>query len=232
MPLVSKLWVIMPAYNEEEAISSVIHSWSKALRNTAPNHILCMLNDGSKDKTLEKLRTLEKEIPNLKIIDKRNTGHGPTCIAGYKMALAEGAEWILQIDSDGQCDPCYFALLWQLRNKHPVIYGYRYKREDGISRLVISRLISILVLLASGVWVRDTNVPYRLMRADALKKALPNLPENFSLANILLSVSQQSETGITWVPIVFRKRSGGVSSMNIRSFFKHAVAVVRQLRRS
>lgn len=226
----SRLWVIMPAYNEEEAIRTVMMSWTECLRKVEPDHMLCVLNDGSKDGTLEKLRTLEKEIPTLSIVDKPNTGHGPTCIAGYELALSKGAEWVFQIDSDGQCDPKYFAELWAARSTHPLLYGFRVKREDGVSRLMISRLISVLVFLCSGVWVRDSNVPYRLMRADALRKSLRYIPANFSLSNILLSVFQQSQAGIFWMPIVFRKRSGGASSMSLRSFGRHAWILGKQLR--
>ncbi len=222
----------MPAYNEEAAIAPVVKAWSIVLSAVVPDHTLYVLNDGSKDGTLAKLRSLEKEMPNLKVVDKQNTGHGPTCVEGYTLALREGADWILQIDSDGQCDPCYFESLWRLREKHPVIYGFRRKREDGMLRLFISRCISVLIVLSCGVWVRDSNVPYRLMRRDALLKALPNIPADFSLANILLSVFQESQTGITWVPIVFRTRTGGVSSMKMRTFLPHARALMSQLRRS
>ncbi len=225
----SRLWVIMPAYNEEEAIRSVVTSWAECLRTVESDHMLCVLNDGSKDGTLSRLQSLEKEIPTLSIVDKPNTGHGPTCIAGYELALSKGAEWVFQIDSDGQCDPRYFAELWAGRKDHPLLYGFRAKREDGVSRLLISRLISVLVFLCSGVWVRDSNVPYRLMRADALRKSLQHIPAHFSLSNILLSVFQQSQTGIFWMPIVFRKRSGGASSMNLRNFGKHACILGKQL---
>ena len=105
---INNLWVIMPVYNEEEAIGSVIDEWEKSLSENIAGYTFCILNDGSKDGTLGILRQYETKYPQIKIIDKPNSGHGQTCIYGYKLALNNGAEWIFQIDSDGQCAPEYF----------------------------------------------------------------------------------------------------------------------------
>src|SRR5262249_50681905 len=163
-----ELWLVVPVYNEEQSLRSMINEWMPAVRAVAPDFVFCALNDGSRDSSLEVLREMKKEHPELRVVDKSNSGHGQTCVHGYRLAEAEGAQWILQIDSDGQCDPEFFSRFWEARKHHPVIYGFRAQRDDGLKRYFISRIVSVATYVGTGIWVRDANVPYRLMHVDAV----------------------------------------------------------------
>ena len=103
------------------------------------------------------------------------------------------------------------------------------RRDDGWARWAISRAVSLVGLLATGTWVGDANVPYRLMRRDALALALEELPADFHLTNILLAVRLQRLTGIRWVPIRFRERHGGTPSIRAGSFVANGRLLFRQL---
>src|SRR2546425_92097 len=82
------------------------HEWFSYLRIVSSNFVFFAINDGSKDETAKILASLRAELgPRLRVVNKTNSGHGLTCREGYELALAEGTEWIFQIDSDGQCDP-------------------------------------------------------------------------------------------------------------------------------
>ena len=106
-------------------------------------------------------------------MDQSNSGHGRSCVRGYHTAVSWNAEWIFQIDSDGQCDPHYFPSLWDKRNEKRSVYGFRYKRDDGLKRLLISRVLTWFVYAATrGTWVRDPNVPYRLMHVSTMAQRL------------------------------------------------------------
>jgi glycosyltransferase involved in cell wall biosynthesis len=222
----------MPVYNEEECVKEVVLEWLTALRNQPVLFKLCVMNDGSKDATLTILNTLAHTNPELLIVDKANSGHGQTCIEGYKLGLQQGAEWIFQIDSDGQCDPHYFSEAIALSQKHKVVYGFRKTRDDGFKRYLISRVLSIFTFAATGVWVRDANVPYRLMHKTALDNIVNKVPADFYLSNILISVLQQREFGIKWINIHFRDRSGGSPSVKAISFVKHGLKVFKQLKQA
>lgn len=226
------VWAVMPVYNEEEALPQVARDWSAALMAAAPDHVFCILNDGSKDGTKDILDSLARELPNIRAVHKANSGHGQTCVDGYALALEHGADWVLQIDSDGQCDPKYFATFWAQREAHPVLYGYRRKRLDGWQRMAISRVVTLVTFIATGTWVADANVPYRLMRADALRGIIGRIPKDFYLANILLAVLQKRAFGIRWIPIVFRDRAGGTPSVKPLMFGKQGWKLFRQLRRA
>ncbi len=226
-----KIAVIMPVYNEEAVIETVIKEWISELDKHEINYNLIVVNDGSKDKTKN---IIESIIPRyegkLIMLDKENTGHGQSCIYGYKYALSKNYDWVFQIDSDGQCNPIYFKDFISLSGKYNCIYGYRNKREDGFQRFIISRFVSLFAYTATGVWVRDANVPYRLMHITTLKDIVGKVPTDFYLANILISLLQEKETGIHWTNISFRQRIGGVASVKSFTFVKHGKKLFKQLK--
>lgn len=222
----------MPVYNEEEAISGVIEEWQKSLSENVQGYTFCILNDGSKDGTLAILQQYERKYTQIKIIDKPNSGHGQTCIYGYKLALENNAEWIFQIDSDGQCAPEYFPKFVQAAEQNKVIYGYRQTRDDGLKRSLISRFVTLFTFFATGQWVRDANVPYRLIHSSVMVKIADRVPPTFHLANILVSVLAKKEAGIKWINIHFRDRVGGTASVKTVSFIKHGFTLFRQLKKA
>lgn len=220
----------MPVYNEEEAIDFVVKEWINALEKLSLNYTLCILNDGSKDSTLVQLQRLAKAHPTLHIIDKPNSGHGQTCIYGYKYALKQGADWIFQIDSDGQCDPQFFPQILAQTEKHQCIYGVRRTRDDGTQRIIVSHFVTLFVFVATGQWLRDPNVPYRMIHADAMRQFVNDVPQDFHLANIYVTVRSNKVSKIKWVPIHFRDRMGGTASVKTFSFVKHGFKLFKQLK--
>jgi dolichol-phosphate mannosyltransferase len=230
MQEVKNLWVVMPVYNEEEALPLVVNAWIPQLRKLLPNFTLLILNDGSKDKTWQILEYLQATYAEIKAIDKPNSGHGQTCIYGYNYSLQQGADWIFQIDSDGQCDPMFFEKLLAQTTKHKAVYGFRMNRDDGFQRFLVSRVVSFFVFFATNYWIRDANVPYRLMHRSTLEKFAKEIPSDFHLSNILLAVLQKKYFGIKWVNIHFRDRCGGTPSVKTSLFAKHGLTLFKQLR--
>ena len=214
------LYVVMPIYNEQASIGPVVREWKEMLTRVAPDHRILILNDGSKDNTAQVLAEIAAQTPGVEVINKPNSGHGRTCIHGYGEAITRGARWIFQIDSDGQCDPQYFAAVWEKRQTHAAIFGKRVDRDDGAARKVISLFCRIATHIATGVPVRDPNVPYRLMRADVLGPAIAEFPQDFGLSNILVSVVLQKGLGpkMGFVDIGFRDRTGGEPSVKWMKF--------------
>lgn len=225
-----RLCVVMPVYNEEESISVVINEWEETLRKVLVNesYIFCIINDGSKDNTLSIIQNYENKIDEILLIDKENTGHGDSCILGYKIAIDHKCEWVLQIDSDGQCDPKYFEEFWDKRREADVIFGNRTKREDGRLRKTISTFVSISIFLSSLIWIKDANVPYRLINHKVLKSLIEYVPNDFYLANVFLSLLLTKYYDITWIQIIFRERYGGKPSMNLFSLLIHGVKLIFQ----
>ena len=229
---IKNLWVIMPVYNEEEALPKVLDEWIPEFRkHFDTNYTICLLNDGSKDNTQAIIDQYAEKYPEVRSVDKANSGHGQSCIYGYQMAIKENAEWIFQIDSDGQCVPEYFAELINVSSPDKVSYGYRKTRADGFQRFIVSRFVTLFVYGSTGVWVKDANVPYRLMPVKTISPIVDKIPTDFHLCNILVSSYQEKNFGINWVNIHFRDRLGGSASVKTVSFIKHGFHLFKQLRK-
>lgn len=225
-----RLSVVMPVYNEEKRVGPVIDEWMSHLRQVTSNFELLVINDGSRDATLKVLEASAGRYPELRIISKANAGHGQACLDGYRAALEGGADWIFQIDSDGQCDPRHFPEFWRQRHDADAIYGRRKNREDGRARQVISQVLAVVVFLRVGIFVPDSNVPYRLMRRSALKPLVDRISSDFYLANIAVAVAQVKFFKVVWSEISFRAASNEPRRIDIRYFIRQAKALWSNLR--
>lgn len=224
-----KLYIIIPAYNEEENIKSVIAQWHPLVEGIGPESRLVIINDGSRDNTYQAASELKDIYPQLTVLTKENEGHGPTILRGYKYAIRHGADYVFQTDSDGQTLPSEFSKFWRNRAKCGLLIGYRKKREDGFSRLLVTRVLRLVLWSVFGVWVKDANSPYRLMRCSQLREVLRKVPKNFFLANVLITVIYtKKEMGVTYYPITFLPRQGGENSINIKKIFRIGCQALRQ----
>ena len=219
-----KLYIIMPAYNEAENIEDVIRQWHPVAERINADGGYCRVviaNDGSKDDTWNKLEALQAKYPFLVALDKPNSGHGATVLYLYRYALGQGADFIFQTDSDGQTLPEEFWPMWERRNKYDFHIGTRGGRQDGASRVFVTKTLRLVVWLMFGVWVKDANTPFRLMKAEALGRILKVIPEDFFLANVAVSaIAVKWKERIAWYHITFRPRQGGVNSINMKRIFK------------
>lgn len=209
----------MPIYNEEANIEAVVTEWVQELNRLGISFVVLAINDGSKDGTGAALQRLAERYPGgVTPVEKRNAGHGQACRTGYLLAVSGGAEWMLQIDSDGQCDPRFFSTFWESRDQADAIFGLRKTRDDGLSRVLISELCRIATSLLCGIDLKDANVPYRLLRTTALKEALTKIPDDFDMQNVALTLTLKRNPTLRWkyVAIHFRDRQGGTNSINLR----------------
>jgi glycosyltransferase involved in cell wall biosynthesis len=179
------LKVIIPVYNEEGAIKNVIKDWSSELSKLNINFQLITYNDGSKDSTLSFLKSLQKEFLVLKVIDKKNSGHGPTILKGYKENL--DAEWLFQVDSDNELKAKEFSDFWKAREGYDFLIGIRQHRDSPFVRVVTTQISRFVVGLFYGTKVTDVNAPYRLMRVAAFKEELVKIPNNTFAPNLIIS---------------------------------------------
>ena len=214
-----KLYIVIPAYNEQDNIEQVINDWYPVIEKHNGNgqSRLIVIDDGSKDSTYEKLKQCTKTRPLLIPITKPNGGHGATVLYGYKYALKNGADYIFQTDSDGQTRPEEFKRFWNRRNDYDMVIGWRKGRQDGLSRVFVTKTLKAVIRLCFGVHVKDANTPYRLMNAATLDKYIDLIPDNFNLSNVILSVIYAKKNcKVKYIPITFRPRQGGVNSINLR----------------
>lgn len=217
------LYIIIPAYNEEENIRQVIDDWYPIVEthNKSGASRLVIIDDGSKDSTYKVMQGYARTRPLLLPLTKPNSGHGATVLYGYHYALAHGADYIFQTDSDGQTLPSEFQPFWDQREQFDMVIGWRNNRQDGISRIFVTKTLKMVIRLCFGVTVTDANTPYRLMKADTLSEYIEMVPEDFNLSNVILSVIYAKKSlRIKYIPITFRPRQGGVNSINMKRIWK------------
>lgn len=215
-----KLYIVMPAYNEEENIEEVIAQWHPIVERTGEDSRLVVVDDGSKDQTYEKLMECQKKYAQLIGVTKVNEGHGATVLRAYRYAIDQGAEYIFQTDSDGQTLPEEFWPLWKNRRKGGLQIGQRKDREDGASRVFVTRVLRLVLFLIFRVWVTDANTPYRLMTAKELEEVLEKIPQGYNLSNVIMTVIYEKKKKVTYYPITFRPRQGGTNSINLKKIIR------------
>jgi glycosyltransferase involved in cell wall biosynthesis len=215
------LYVVMPAYNEQDNIEEVVSSWYTVLEGKSPESRLVVADSGSTDNTHAILEKMKETYPQVEVLSDTGKFHGPKVIALYSYAIKNGADYIFQTDSDGQTLPEEFDAFWQLRNGYKGIFGHRVVRGDGKSRAFVEKVVCFLIKCYFHVKVPDANAPFRLMDAKTVAKYLPRLDKDYNLPNIMMTTYfAYYKEEMTFREITFRPRQGGKNSINIRKIVK------------
>lgn len=231
-----KLYIIIPAYNEESNIEEVARQWHDVVKNINDESRLVIIDDGSKDSTLNVLESLKEELSQLEVVTKKNSGHGATVLYGYNYALKNGADYIFQTDSDGQTLPEEFYPFWEERDNYAAIIGHRNHRKDGFSRVIVTKTLKFVLWCIFGLKITDANTPFRLIKREVLQRYITKIPKDFNLSNVMLTVCLvKYKENIKFVPITFRPRQGGVNSINFKKIIgigKQAVKDFRYIKKT
>lgn len=216
------LYIVIPAYNEEDNIRTVVEQWYNVIANKSDKSRIVIADKGSSDRTHDILVELQRDgFDRLIILDTKYKQHGPKLIALYDYAINNGADYIFQTDSDGQTDPLEFSSFWLARRSYDLILGNRATRQDGKDRVFVERIVCLLLRLIFGVNVPDANAPFRLMKCEIVKKYLNRLPTDYNIPNIMFTTyfSFYGEK-ILFKEISFKPRQAGANSINIPRIIK------------
>jgi len=214
------LYIVMPAYNESENIYETLEQWYPVVEQVGGDSRIVVVNDGSRDNTYSILQDYAENHERLIPLTKDNGGHGAAVLHGYRYALGKKCDFIFQTDSDGQTDPDEFWQFWEDRDRWDMIIGWRNARQDGLSRVFVTKTLRAVVRACFHVDAKDANTPFRLMSNESLAECLELVPEGFNLANVLLTVIYHKKgLRVRYVPITFKPRQGGVNSINLPRIF-------------
>lgn len=206
------LAVVMPVYNEAACLRETVEEWLAELR-AVPGSLLLILDDGSRDETPAILEALRR--PELRVIRQPNAGHGAAVLRGYREALALGAEWVFQADSDRQIPARHFHDFWARRSEAAFLQGRRSARQDPAARRWLSAAYRQLLVMLFGGAPRDPNIPFRLMRGDVLAGLLPALPERPFAPNVFLSLlALRAGLLADALPVTHLPRATGAASIH------------------
>ena len=206
-----QLHVILPVYNERDGIYIVLRAWKKELDQNHIPYRIVVCEDGSTDGTKEILKSVQNKF-NLILNQKRHRrSYGGAVIDGIK---SSSAEYILCIDSDGQCDPKDFSKFWKRRRKADVIMGWRTKRNDPYQRRVYSSLFKIAFRLLFFTQLHDPSCPFVLFKRRKVVsyiKMLNFLKEGFWWGFVGMCVKKN--IAIEEIPISHNARLSGTTKV-------------------
>ncbi len=214
--------LVLLFYNEEECLVRVVEDLKSALAGAGFNFNLVLVDNGSRDRTPELIRQLTESDPRLiPVTVNENLGFGWGVISG--LVTAPGT-WIGYMGGDGQVAPADVVRLLELTESgYDLIKVRRKKRQDGFVRSWISNVYVMLSCLTFGLPFYDVNATPRIFRREWLKKFRLTSRDWFLDAELLIKADLLGLT-VREFPIVFQKREGGSSNVNLNTileFFKN-----------
>jgi dolichol-phosphate mannosyltransferase len=209
----------LPTYNERENLEAMIEALGKAL-DTSRDRVL-VIDDGSPDGTGEIADRLAAELPWVSVLHRpTKEGIGPAYIAGFKRALTEGAELVLEMDCDFSHDPGDVPRLIAAAENADLVLGSRYTKGGGTAnwgllRRVVSRGGCLYAQVILGLGVRDLTGGFKCFRRQALEAIdLDALSAHGYAFQIEATYRvKRAELRVAEVPITFVERRAGASKM-------------------
>jgi dolichol-phosphate mannosyltransferase len=227
-------WLVLPTYNEAGNLERFV----KAVRAVLPASAqILIVDDNSPDGTGKIADRLAAEEPNTTVLHRpHKEGLGPAYIAGFRRALAGGADLVLEMDSDFSHDPKYLPALLDAAERADLVIGSRYVTGGGVAdwgavRRVISRGGSTYARLVLGLEVKDLTAGFKCFRREVLEALDLDSIESRGYAFQVEITYRTLQQGfrVAEVPIVFRDRQEGSSKID-RSVITEALWRVPLLR--
>ncbi|MCR5604269.1 MAG: glycosyltransferase family 2 protein [Lachnospiraceae bacterium] len=206
-----KKLVIIPAFNEEQ---SIIGQYNE-VRDKAGTFDVLVINDCSKDLTHRLCVDNRVKVLDLAV----NLGIGGAMQTGYRYAWLNGYDIAVQIDGDGQHDPAYLNMMYDMlvSNEADMVIGSRFIDKEGYQSTPLRRLgigyFSALIRLLTGHMVTDPTSGLRMVGRKLIEEFASDYPQDYpepeSTVRLLLHGYKTVE-----VPVRMRRRSGGRSSIH------------------
>ena len=203
--------VIMPCFNEERNIRKVISS----LLELKYNIDILLVNDGSSDNTLNKLKGLDIEV----VSHPFNLGYGAALQTGFKYAVRYGYQYIVQLDSDGQHDETYVKAIMDKLHSEDVdlVIGSRFlsgvqQMRFGLTKKIAINFFKFIIKLFGNKKLTDPTSGYKGMSRSLFENYshMGKFPNDFPDADVLIQTLRAGYK-LDEIPVGMRDRTDGVS---------------------
>ena len=226
-----KALLIIPTYNEIANIKNII----TASLSQSPDLYILIIDDNSPDGTAKAVKEMMENEPHINLIERpKKMGLGSAYVQGFKYALNNDYDYVLEMDADFSHNPADIPRLLEAAKKYDVVIGSRYCQGVNIinwpfRRLLISYFASKYVRIITGMPIKDPTSGFKCFRRRVL--------EAINLDSILSDgYAFQIEMNFrAWVkgftiyeiPIIFTERKDGVSKMSSQIVWEAAWMVWR-----
>ncbi|MFA6617965.1 MAG: polyprenol monophosphomannose synthase [Candidatus Neomarinimicrobiota bacterium] len=167
-----KKLVIIPTYNEKANIHELIE---KIQAQKIDKLDILFVDDNSPDGTGDIIKSLQKDNPNLKLIERPGKlGLGTAYIKGFKYGLEKGYDQIAQMDADFSHNPDDLVAMFELANKYDWIVGSRYVKGINVvnwpmRRLFLSKGANVYTQLITGLPIKDGTAGFKCWNRRVLE---------------------------------------------------------------
>jgi glycosyltransferase involved in cell wall biosynthesis len=159
--------VIVPVYNEGDNVGPLTDELLPVLRGLPQRTEVIFVDDGSRDGTAELLDRLAAEVPEISVVRlRRNFGKAEALMAGFNVAVGD---ILITIDGDLQDDPKEIPrMLAELDKGFDLVSGWKFDRQDPISKRLPSKVFNGVTRWASGVPLHDLNCGFKVYRSEVV----------------------------------------------------------------
>ena len=215
-----ELSIFFPFWNEQDNVESVVQKAIVVAEKVAKRWEIIMIDDGSSDKTFEKIKKLaindERLIP---VSHKVNRGYGAALKTGFEKARYD---YVVFNDGDGQFDFSELTRLMEKVENADMVIGFRKKRLDHPFRHVLMNMLKIWDYIFFGFKFKDIDCGFKLFKRQALTKILPLSSEGAMITTEILAKAKKNKLKITEVevhhyPRLYGDQSGGNIRVIIRA---------------
>lgn len=215
----SRPWVVIPTYNEVDNVEPML----EAVLAAVPEAHVLVVDDGSPDGTAAVVSAVAERDDRVRLLARaQKTGLGGAYRDGFKVAIAEAATSLVEIDADFSHDPAAIpALLEALDRGAALAIGSRYVpggSSPGLSRerLLLSRGGNLYAAFMLGLPVRDATAGFRAYRADVIQEVgfRSSRADGYGFQVELTRLVNDAGYPIVEIPITFRDRRAGTSKMS------------------
>jgi len=236
MTVAARTLVVMPALNESASVAGVIAEVREAL----PDVECLVVDDGSRDDTSRVARAAGARVAQLPF----NLGVGGAMRLGFRYALANGFDNVVQIDADGQHDPRDVPRLLEGLESADVVIGARFAGTGDYevrgARKWAMRLLSRTLSVATKTTLTDTTSGLKASGPRAVELFAEHYPAEYlgdTIEALVLAV--RNGCRVAQVPVAMRPRAAGIPSHNpaksgiylLRAVLALLVAFVRPVER-
>ena len=218
----SKVLLIIPAYNEEESLRSLIEE----IKTVCSGMDYLVVNDCSSDDTERLLEELGSNYISLPC----NMGIGGAVQSGYRYAAQNGYDIAIQIDGDGQHDVRFVKDMVKLieDKQADVVIGSRFIDKEGFqssqARRIGIRILSMLIRLMCGAKVKDVTSGFRAVNRRFIELFAENYPDDYPEPEVIVTAKLYGAV-IKELPVVMRERTTGKSSINLKRSIYYMIKV-------
>lgn len=226
-----KIATIVPAYNEEKAITAVVNDILQTAQAQNLSITVVVVNDCSKDSTSEIISKLNCVALDLPV----NLGIGGAVQTGFKYAFENGFDYAIQIDGDGQHPASEIPKLINAatENNLDVVIGSRFISKEGFQSSAVRRFginyFKWLNRFLVGIKINDSTSGLRLINKKTLEIVSEYYPDEYPEPEAIILYSL-NKLKIGEVSVNMKERQGGVSSISsvssIYYMFKVTLAII------